>query len=114
MVKRRLQRRGEVAAATKMDEAARAGVDYDGCGGGLGGADGCSSDCKRLQSFPNLPSSILYLSMDGCTVLQNSLPRSISKQFKLENLSVKICKRLELLPGIASTVLHVSLGGLTS
>ncbi|XP_050205321.1 TMV resistance protein N-like isoform X2 [Mercurialis annua] len=72
------------------------------------------ADCKKLQSFPNLPSSILYLSMDGCTALQSLLPRSISKQFKLENLYVDGCRRLQLLPDISSSILDLSVDGLTS
>ncbi|EEF47359.1 ATP binding protein, putative [Ricinus communis] len=72
------------------------------------------ADCKRLQAFPNLPSSILYLSMDGCTVLQSLLPRNISRQFKLENLHVEDCKRLQLSPNLSSSILHLSVDGLTS
>ncbi|KAJ9176084.1 hypothetical protein P3X46_011434 [Hevea brasiliensis] len=68
----------------------------------------------RLQSFPNLPSSILYLSMDGCTALESLLPRSISKQFELENLCTAVdCKRLQLLPGLSSSILYPSVDGST-
>ncbi|XP_065854303.1 disease resistance protein RUN1-like isoform X2 [Euphorbia lathyris] len=70
------------------------------------------ADCKRLQSFPNLPSSILYLSMEGCSALEALLPRSISKQFKLVGLHVEGCKRLQLMPDLSSTILKLSVEGL--
>ncbi|XP_057984815.1 disease resistance protein RUN1-like [Hevea brasiliensis] len=73
------------------------------------------ANCKKLQAFPNIPSSILYLSMDGCTALESLLPRSISKQFELENLCAAVdCKRLRLLPDLSSSILYLSVDGLTA
>ncbi|KAJ9167453.1 hypothetical protein P3X46_022104 [Hevea brasiliensis] len=72
------------------------------------------ANCKRLQLFPNLPSSILYLSMDGCTALETLAPRNISRQFELENLCAVNCKRLQSLPDLSSSILYLTVDGLTA
>ncbi|XP_050237840.1 disease resistance protein RUN1-like isoform X2 [Mercurialis annua] len=72
------------------------------------------SDCKRLQSFPNLPSSILFLSMEGCNALETLLPKSNSSQFELFNVCVDGCKRLQLLPDLSSSILKVSIEGFSA
>uniref|UniRef100_A0A2C9UPJ9 ADP-ribosyl cyclase/cyclic ADP-ribose hydrolase n=1 Tax=Manihot esculenta TaxID=3983 RepID=A0A2C9UPJ9_MANES len=73
------------------------------------------ANCKKLQVFPSMPSSILYLSMDGCSALESLLPRSISRQFELENLCAAVdCKRLQLLPDLSSCILYLSVDGLTA
>ncbi|WCJ28129.1 Disease resistance protein (TIR-NBS-LRR class) [Euphorbia peplus] len=70
------------------------------------------AECRRLESFPNLPSSILYLSMEGCSALEALLPRSISKEFRLKGLNVERCRRLQLIPELSSTILNLSVEGL--
>ncbi|WCJ28127.1 Disease resistance protein (TIR-NBS-LRR class) family [Euphorbia peplus] len=70
------------------------------------------AECRRLESFPNLPSSILYLSMEGCSALEALLPRSISKEFRLEGLNNERCRRLQLIPDLSSTILNLSVEGL--
>ncbi|XP_025015150.2 disease resistance protein RUN1 isoform X1 [Ricinus communis] len=72
------------------------------------------SNCKRLQSFPNLPSSILFLSMEGCSALETLLPKSNSSQFELFNICAEGCKRLQLLPDLSSSILKISVEGFSS
>ncbi|KDP26905.1 hypothetical protein JCGZ_18063 [Jatropha curcas] len=72
------------------------------------------ADCKRLQSLPNLPSSILYLSTHGCSSLGALLPRTITSHYKLENLCFPNCERLQSMPGLASTIVNLSVEGLTA
>ncbi|XP_021601431.1 disease resistance protein RUN1 isoform X2 [Manihot esculenta] len=72
------------------------------------------ANCKRLQSFPNLPSSILYLSMDGCTAVETLAPRNISRQFELENLCSVACERLQSMPDLSSCILYLIVDGLTA
>ncbi|KAJ9167286.1 hypothetical protein P3X46_021950, partial [Hevea brasiliensis] len=72
------------------------------------------ANCKRLHSFPNLPSSIMHLSMEGCSCLDTSLLTSISGHFKLENLHLVDCRRLQSLPDLSSIVLQLSVEGRTT
>lgn len=71
-------------------------------------------NCKRLQSLPSLPSSILYLSTDGCSSLGTSLPNTISRHYKLENLCFATCERLQSLPALSSSIVHLKVDGLTA
>ncbi|EEF47358.1 TMV resistance protein N, putative [Ricinus communis] len=70
--------------------------------------------CKKLQSLPNLPSGILYLSTDGCSSLGTSLPKIITKHCQLENLCFANCERLQSLPDLSSSIVNISMEGLTA
>ncbi|KAJ9167396.1 hypothetical protein P3X46_022051 [Hevea brasiliensis] len=72
------------------------------------------NNCKRIRSFPNLPSSLFHLSMEGCSCLETSLSTSISRNFKLENLHLVDCKKLQSLPDLSSTVLQLNVEALTT